>query len=150
MEKADCGGQSYGRTHRRFAPKIKSQISNLKKKCNFRQLRCWLVAVITELVLIKKWGDYKIIGQTRDDAAGECFDKTARMLELPYPGGPQVAKQAENFKNTRLLSEWAAGRGRRRKKEAFNIKLPRPMIDSKDYDFSFPALKPPSFICCGI
>src|SRR3989344_3797169 len=52
----------------------------------------------TELVLIKKWGDYKIIGETRDDAAGECFDKAARMLELPYPGGPQIAKQAENFK----------------------------------------------------
>ena len=67
----------------------------------------------TELVLIKKWGDYKIVGQTRDDAAGECFDKTARMLELPYPGGPQIAKQAENFKNTRSLFEWVAGQGGR-------------------------------------
>ena len=63
----------------------------------------------TELVLIKKWGDYKIIGQTRDDAAGECFDKTARMLELPYPGGPQVAKQAENFKKYPLTFRMVAG-----------------------------------------
>ena len=71
----------------------------------------------TELALIKKWGDYKIIGQTRDDAAGEGFDKTARMLELPYPGGPQIAKQAENFKNIRLLFGWADGRDGKWKKK---------------------------------
>lgn len=95
----------------------------------------------TELVLIKKWGDYKIIGQTRDDAAGECFDKTARMLELPYPGGPQVAKQAENFKKHPLTFRMGGWTRREMEKEAFNIKLPRPMIDSKDYDFSFSGLK---------
>ena len=95
----------------------------------------------TELVLIKKWGDYKIIGQTRDDAAGECFDKTARMLELPYPGGPQVAKQAENFKKYPLTFRMGGWTRQETEKEAFNIKLPRPMIDSKDYDFSFSGLK---------
>ena len=95
----------------------------------------------TELVLIKKWGDYKIIGETRDDAAGECFDKTARMLELPYPGGPQVAKQAENFKKYPLTFRMGGWTRREMEREAFNIKLPRPMIDSKDFDFSFSGLK---------
>lgn len=78
----------------------------------------------TELVFIKKWGDYKIIGETRDDAAGECFDKTARMLGLPYPGGPEIAKLASQSQSQNL-----------------KIHLPRPMIDSKNYDFSFSGLK---------
>ncbi len=49
----------------------------------------------TQLVLVKKWGDYKILGRTRDDAVGEAFDKTAKMLELPYPGGPSIDKTAK-------------------------------------------------------
>lgn len=48
----------------------------------------------TRLVYIKKWGEYKILGNTRDDAVGECFDKVASMLGLPYPGGPGVEKIA--------------------------------------------------------
>ncbi|HYC83135.1 MAG TPA: hypothetical protein VEB60_01135, partial [Candidatus Paceibacterota bacterium] len=43
----------------------------------------------TELVLMREWLDYEVIGQTKDDAVGEAFDKVARMLDLPYPGGPQ-------------------------------------------------------------
>src|SRR3989344_3334511 len=65
-----------------------------------------------------------MIGETRDDAAGECFDKTARILGLPYPGGPAVAAAAA-----------LAG------KPAIGIKLPRPMMHTKDYDFSFSGLK---------
>ncbi len=80
----------------------------------------------TELVHVKDFGDYEIIGRTRDDAVGEAFDKTARMLGLPYPGGPQISRLA-------ALS--------RRKKEEIEIKLPRPMIHSKDLDFSFSGLK---------
>jgi len=80
----------------------------------------------TELVLIKDWLKYKIIGQTRDDAAGEAFDKVAKMLGLPYPGGPEVAKLAASHKSSVISLE---------------IKLPRPMINSKDYDFSFSGLK---------
>ena len=48
----------------------------------------------TQLVLVKNWGDYTILGKTRDDAAGEAFDKVAKMLDLPYPGGPAVDKLA--------------------------------------------------------
>ncbi len=79
----------------------------------------------TELVLMKKWLDYKIIGQTRDDAVGEAFDKVARMLNLGYPGGPLVSKLAS-------LGGAAA---------KLDIKLPRPMINSGDFDFSFSGLK---------
>jgi N6-L-threonylcarbamoyladenine synthase len=80
----------------------------------------------TQLILVKKIGKYKILGETRDDAAGECFDKTARILGLGYPGGPAIAKAADQ-KNPR------AGLG--------TISLPRPMMHTKDYDFSFSGLK---------
>ncbi|MCK6463023.1 MAG: tRNA (adenosine(37)-N6)-threonylcarbamoyltransferase complex transferase subunit TsaD [Candidatus Pacebacteria bacterium] len=124
---------------------ISKQISKSKKQIS-KQIQFPAIALLvsgghTELVLIKNWGDYKIIGQTRDDAAGECFDKTARMLELPYPGGPQIAKQAENFKKYPLTFRMGGWTRREMEKEAFNIKLPRPMIDSKDYEFSFSGLK---------
>jgi len=74
----------------------------------------------TLLFLMKDFGKYKVIGETRDDAAGECFDKVAKILGLEYPGGPIVAKLA---------------------KKGNKINLPRPMINTKDYDFSFSGLK---------
>ena len=77
----------------------------------------------TQLVLMEKFLNYKILGETRDDAAGECFDKAARILGLGYPGGPAIAKMAKNV------------RGR------ISNKLPRPMINQKNYDFSFSGLK---------
>jgi len=76
----------------------------------------------TELVLVKKWLDYKIIGKTLDDAAGEAFDKIARMLGLKYPGGPEIARLART--------------GNR-----YTFSFPRPMLHSKNYDFSFSGLK---------
>jgi len=82
----------------------------------------------TQLILMKKIGKYKIIGETRDDAAGECFDKTARILGLSYPGGPAIAQQAERGKFQTPNPK-------------FQIRLPLPMINSKDYDFSFSGLK---------
>ncbi len=79
----------------------------------------------TELVLMPKRGVYEILGQTRDDAVGEAFDKVARMLGLSYPGGPEISK---------LAATVPVGK-------TFNEKLPRPMLNSKDYDFSFAGLK---------
>ena len=76
----------------------------------------------TELVLMKDFGDYEIVGQTRDDAAGEAFDKSAKLMGLPYPGGPQIAKLA--------LQGDVAG-----------FALPRPMMDDGSFDFSFSGLK---------
>jgi N6-L-threonylcarbamoyladenine synthase len=80
----------------------------------------------TELVLVKKWGDYECVGKTRDDAIGEAFDKVARMLGLPYPGGPEISARAQSARDRNLPTF---------------IKLPRPMLDSDDLDFSFSGLK---------
>jgi N6-L-threonylcarbamoyladenine synthase len=80
----------------------------------------------TELVLMKEWGSYERIGETRDDAVGEAFDKVARMLGLPYPGGPEIGKLAKEARDKNITSF---------------IQLPRPMLDSPDFDFSFSGLK---------
>lgn len=77
----------------------------------------------TELVLIKNWLEYQKIGATRDDAVGEAFDKVARLLGIPYPGGPEVS---------RLASEGVSRP---------DIILPRPMIKTDDYEFSFSGIK---------
>lgn len=76
----------------------------------------------TELIWVKELGTYKLLGQTLDDAAGEAFDKVARMLDLGYPGGPIISKLAESGNPA-----------------AYDI--PRPMQYSKDYNFSFSGLK---------
>ena len=105
--------------------KVKSQ---KLKVIEFPALGLLLSGGHTELVLIKKWMGYKLIGQTRDDAIGEAYDKVARMLGLPYPGGPEISKLSEEFsKNLKL--------------ETKNFPLPRPMIHTNDFDFSFSGLK---------
>lgn len=99
----------------------------------------------TELILLRKWGDYKIIGQTRDDAVGEAFDKVARLMGLPYPGGPEISRLAKKASSLRspsqvLLSKISEGKSASSLRQSA-IVLPRPMINSKDYDFSFSGLK---------
>ena len=79
------------------------------------------------LVLMKGHLDYKIIGETRDDAAGEAFDKAAKLLGLGYPGGPAIADEAQKVTGNKLTTP--------------QIILPRPMIHSADLDFSFSGLK---------
>lgn len=76
----------------------------------------------TDLLLLQSHTTYTFLGGTRDDAAGEAFDKVARLLGLPYPGGPEIERRAK-------LGD---------KKY---IRFPRPLHDSKDYDFSFSGLK---------
>lgn len=80
----------------------------------------------TELVKIDKIGSYEIIGQTKDDAVGEAFDKVARLLGLPYPGGPELSKLSTHAEKSDIPSP---------------VKLPRPMINSGDLSFSFSGLK---------
>ena len=80
----------------------------------------------TELIAMSDWGKYDKIGQTRDDAVGEAFDKVARLIGLPYPGGPEISKLAAVARKNEL-PEFA--------------KLPRPMLNSGDLDFSFSGLK---------
>lgn len=76
----------------------------------------------SEIVLLKKEGDYIYLGGTRDDAAGEAFDKVARILGAGYPGGPAIAKLAEGAKGGKIT-------------------LPRPMVKEVGLDFSFSGLK---------
>jgi N6-L-threonylcarbamoyladenine synthase len=80
----------------------------------------------TELIEVDNIGSYEVLGATVDDAVGEAFDKVARMLELPYPGGPEISKLAEYARNNNIDKQ---------------ISLPRPMIHSKDMTFSFSGLK---------
>lgn len=76
----------------------------------------------TILILMKSLTEWQKLGETRDDAAGEAFDKVARMLNLPYPGGPEIEKLAKEG-------------------DPKAISFPRPMLRSPDYDFSFSGLK---------
>jgi len=79
----------------------------------------------TQLMRVTKVGEYELLGETLDDAAGEAFDKTAKLLGLGYPGGPALSKLAETA-DPALVAE---------------IKLPRPMLHSGDLEFSFAGLK---------
>ncbi len=94
----------------------------------------------TELVLMKEWLSYELVGQTLDDAAGEAFDKVARMLSLPYPGGPEISRLAET-----LRAETADGKVKLSHGEDWESltfpKLPRPMINDATCNFSFSGLK---------
>ena len=78
--------------------KSKLQITNYKKL--FPALALIVSGGHTELVLIKDWLKYRILGETLDDAAGEAFDKVAKMLGLPYPGGPEIAAEAAKIRNS--------------------------------------------------
>ncbi len=93
-----------------------------RKKWKYPMLALIVSGGHTELVLMKEACKYRIVGQTRDDAAGEAFDKTAKLMGLPYPGGPEIAKLA--------LEGDPAG-----------FDLPRPMMNEATLDMSFSGLK---------
>jgi len=107
--------------------------SIMNEKKNLPALALIVSGGHTQIVLIKKLGNYRILGETRDDAAGEAFDKIARILGLDYPGGPAIAKEAAKLPmtNHKLLMI----------NDELSINLPRPMLNTKDYDFSFSGLK---------
>ncbi len=94
----------------------------LEKKNDFPALALVASGGHTELILIKKPGKYKQIGATRDDAAGECFDKVAKLLDFDYPGGPKISQQAK-LGNIDMIN------------------FPRPMLNEDNFDFSFSGLK---------
>ncbi|MCX6786783.1 MAG: tRNA (adenosine(37)-N6)-threonylcarbamoyltransferase complex transferase subunit TsaD [Candidatus Kaiserbacteria bacterium] len=91
----------------------------------------------TELVLMKKWLEYEFIGETRDDAVGEAFDKVARMLGLPYPGGPEISRLAEEIRSLGFVKP-SSDDGFTK---PLTFTLPRPMIREDNCDFSFAGLK---------
>jgi N6-L-threonylcarbamoyladenine synthase len=114
-----------------YANWLSSVFSNSKSKVlNFKQFFPAICLIVsgghTELVLMKDFEKFEKIGQTLDDAAGECFDKAAKILGLDYPGGPAIAAEAAKL-------------------PSINAKLPiifpRPMINSGDFNFSFSGLK---------
>jgi N6-L-threonylcarbamoyladenine synthase len=93
-----------------------------EKKIKFPAIGLIVSGGHTLLLLVKDYLKYKLLGCTRDDAAGEAFDKVAKLLGLGYPGGPLISKLATNGDSTKYS-------------------FPRGMINSGDYDFSFSGLK---------
>ncbi len=87
----------------------------------------------TELVVSQNIGDHTVLGKTRDDAVGEAFDKVARLMDLAYPGGPKISQYATNYKEKTS--------GHNMQNLSKNLHLPRPMLHSRDLDFSFSGLK---------
>lgn len=80
----------------------------------------------TILALMNDHGKFEVLGETRDDAVGEAFDKAAKMMDIGYPGGPVISAEAEKYPMSNTQH---------------SISLPRPMIHSGDFDFSFSGLK---------
>lgn len=97
----------------------------------------------TELHFVKTWNDYTLLGATKDDAVGEAFDKSARLLGLPYPGGPKIsafAKIAREHEQANL-TEYTKHKESIEKNIGQKIELPRPMLHSDDFNFSYSGLK---------
>jgi len=107
-----------------------------QNKIDFPALALLISGGHTELVAASNWKNYRLIGKTRDDAVGEAFDKAARILGLPYPGGPEIsalAKKSRDRNKTKIQNSKSQTNSK--------IKLPRPMINSQEADFSFSGLK---------
>ena len=97
-------------------------VADNRKKWEFPVLFLLVSGGHTELVLMTDFGKYKILGRTRDDAAGEAFDKTAKMMGIEYPGGPKLSELAKDG-------------------DPMAYNLPRPMLHDSSLDFSFSGLK---------
>jgi N6-L-threonylcarbamoyladenine synthase len=118
--------------------------TNVSSKIEFPAVALLISGGHTELVLIKNWGEYEIIGKTKDDAVGEAFDKVARLLDLEYPGGPKISALAKKARDKADPQKDAMVGNDIKKNVGGNnpeIKLPRPMINSDDFDFSFSGIK---------
>ena len=102
------------------------QEPSISKEIEFPAIALLVSGGHTELVLAESFEKYKIIGRTKDDAVGEAFDKTARLLGLPYPGGPKISELAEIHRLKNIPSQFD---------------FPRPMMKTDDYNFSYSGLK---------
>ncbi|HPT66399.1 MAG TPA: tRNA (adenosine(37)-N6)-threonylcarbamoyltransferase complex transferase subunit TsaD [Candidatus Woesebacteria bacterium] len=101
---------------------IKNKEGNPERKVEFPSLALTVSGGHTKLILIKDIGDYTVIGETLDDAAGEALDKAAKMMGLGYPGGPIIERLAQKGDKKYLV-------------------LPRPLSGQKNFDYSFSGLK---------
>ncbi len=104
-----------------YSPLKQVESRKLKVESLFPMISLIVSGGHTMIVLMEDIKNYKVLGETVDDAAGEAFDKVAKLLKLPYPGGPEVSRLAEQSENP--------------------VDFPRPMINSKNYNFSFSGLK---------
>ena len=95
--------------------------NNLVQPMEFPLLALVVSGGHTELVLMRGHGSFEVIGETRDDAAGEAYDKVARVLNMPYPGGPHIDRLAHEAKEA--------------------VDFPRVWLEEDSYDFSFSGLK---------
>ncbi|ALS75055.1 tRNA threonylcarbamoyl adenosine modification protein TsaD [Planococcus rifietoensis] len=95
--------------------------NRLEQEMEFPLLSLVISGGHTELILMKEHGDFTVIGETRDDAAGEAYDKVARTLNLPYPGGPHIDRLAHQSVEA--------------------VDFPRVWLEEGSYDFSFSGLK---------
>ncbi len=127
-----------------------ANVTNLSKITNEdRDTFPMLVLIVsgghTELLIMKDFGEYEMLGSTVDDASGEAFDKAAKILGLEYPGGPSISRRAAEYRcqvlGTRFQGDNCGETQNGEMNDENNYKLPRPMIDSDDYNFSFSGLK---------
>jgi len=136
-------------------------ISSLVKDGKLENVKLPVLALLisgghTEFVLMRNWFEYEIIGTTQDDAVGEAYDKVARMLGLPYPGGPEISKLADAARSSAAREREFAGHERQPPSEGVRVNgrqipvqqhisapltLPRPMLHSNDCNVSFSGLK---------
>lgn len=118
--------------------------------CRFPILSLTVSGGHTSLTLIKDHGEYENIGQTLDDAAGEAFDKVAKLLDLGYPGGPAVSKLAQEYRN----QKWTTNKTNHEQRNDFSgsccslsildrkaVVFPRPIMNDGTFNFSFSGLK---------
>ncbi len=105
---------------------IYANFIDLKQNIHFPAVVLTVSGGHTNLLLMKNWYDFELLGDTRDDAAGEAFDKAAKLMNLDYPGGPAIAQRADQFELSLKKNK---------------LTLPRPMLQSNDLDFSFSGLK---------
>jgi len=166
--------QSYGGQAKYKQISNKLQIQNSKSiTCNPSPITFPVLALTvsgghTSLTLMLNHGKYQSVGATIDDAAGEAFDKVAKLLDLGYPGGPAVSKNAELYRNRIINSRQLKTNNtsnaqflifKEKKKNQYesvkkvsalptcgsraipNIKFPRPLLNSPNFDFSFSGLK---------
>ncbi len=98
-------------------------VTRMKRKVKFPFLCLLVSGGHTQLLLVRKYNDFKLIGETLDDALGEAFDKVAKLLGYSYPGGPIIEKLALKAKNN------------------VNFNLPEPLLNTNDFNFSFSGIK---------
>ncbi len=131
-----------------YANFISEKSETLKVESKKQEEKFPLIALVvsgghTELVLMQDHFTYEILGETQDDAAGEAFDKVAKMLGLDYPGGPLVAKRADSFRNKNdqfSIFNFQTNPNDQISKNKQDL-FPRPMLDADNFDFSFSGLK---------